>query len=205
LTSVKNFIIAHKGPLIIGGLILLLIGVYFLGRNHATVATQQAQPIQIPQALTDNINALQNKLDISEANAKNLAAMIAKIQAGQVAPTANYYITAPTVEKAADIVQQQIAKNDPTLPPAALAPSDRTVVTAITKDSAGATLPVAQQKVDVYKIDLHKDHKIKIGGTYIDNKFYEAASYEQQRLQLITHAQGKDIKGATGLWTVHEW
>jgi len=65
---------------------------------------QKAQPVVIPQALTDNINALQNKLDISETNAKNSAAAIAKIQTGQVTPVANYYVTAPTVEKAADVV-----------------------------------------------------------------------------------------------------
>jgi hypothetical protein len=51
---------------------------------------------------------------------------------------------------------------DATLPPAALENTDRTVVTPITKDSTGATLPAAQQKVDVYKIDL--DHHIEFGG-----------------------------------------
>jgi post-segregation antitoxin (ccd killing protein) len=162
MISIKNYIAAHKTAIIIIVAVVLLIGAYFLGLNHTSKAVQEAQPVLIPQELTDNINALQNKLDISEANAKALAAAIDKIQTDQTTPVANYYVSAPTVEKAADIVQQQIKNNDPTLPPAALEKTDRTVVTAITKDSTGATLPVAQQKVDVYKIDL--DHHIEFGG-----------------------------------------
>lgn len=162
MSNIKNFIVNHKIPLIVGGIVLLLIGVYFLGRSHGSATTAAVQAVQIPQELTDNINALQNKLDISETNAKNLAASIATIQAGQTAPVANYYVTAPTVAQAADVVQDQIKNNDPTLPPAALENTDKTVVTPITKDSTGATLPAAQQKVDVYKIDL--DHHIEFGG-----------------------------------------
>jgi hypothetical protein len=148
--------------ILIIGAVILFIGSYFLGRHYANVAVQEAQPVQISQDQTNDLNVLQNKLDISEGNAKALAAAIAKLQGGQVAPVANYYVTAPTVEKAADIVQQQIKAKDPTLPPAALASSDRTVVTPITKDFTGNALPAAQQEVDVYKIDL--DHRWELGG-----------------------------------------
>ncbi|MBU2704022.1 deoxycytidylate deaminase [Sporomusaceae bacterium BoRhaA] len=205
MDKVKNFIVKHKRPLIIGGLVLLLVGVYLLGRNHASVAVQEAQPVVMSQDLTDSINALQNKLDISEQNAKSLAAAIAKIQAGQTLSTATYYVTAPTVEKAADIVQQQIKNNDPTLPPAVLENTDRTVVTPITKDSSGNVLPADQQKVDVYKIDLRKDHRIKVGATIVDSKAYEAVGYEQGRFEAIAHAQGKEIKGGTVMWNAIEW
>jgi hypothetical protein len=205
LTDVKNFIVKHKRPLIIGGLVLLLAGAYLLGRHNTNVATQESQPVQIPQELLDNINALQNKLNISEQNARLLAIALDKIKAGQTAPAANYYVTAPTVEKAAEVVQQQIAANDPTLPPAALEKTDRTVVTPITKDSTGATLPTDQQKVEVYKIDLRKDHRIKVGATIVDSKAYEAIGYEQGRFEAIAHAQGKDIKGGTAMWTAVEW
>jgi hypothetical protein len=111
--KVKNFITKHKRSLIIGGLVLLLVGIYLLDRNHGGVAVQEVQPVVMSQDLTDSINALQNKLDISEQNAKSLAAAIAKIQAGQTSSTATYYVTTPTVEKAADIVQQQIKNSDP--------------------------------------------------------------------------------------------
>ncbi len=205
METIKTFIVAYKRPLIICGLLLLLIIAYLLGRNHATVAEQEAQPVQIPQELTASINALQNKLDISEQNAKNLAAAIAKIQTGQTTSTATYYVTAPTVEKAADIVQQQITAKDPTLPPAALEKTDRTVVTPITQDSTGATLPANQQKVGVYKIDLRKDHRIKIGATVIDNKAYAAVGYEQGRFEAVANTDGKTVKGGTVMWNAVEW
>jgi hypothetical protein len=205
MDKVKDFITKHKRPLIIGGLVLLLFGAYLLGRHNTNVVTQESQPVQISQELLDNVKALQNKLDISEQNAKNLAAALDKIKTGQTPPVASYYVTAPTVEKAADIVQQQIKDNDPTLPPAALEKTDRTVVTPITKDSSGNVLPVDQQKVDVYKINLRKDHRIKIGATYVDNKAYAAVGYEQGRFEAIAHAQGKEIKGGTAMWNAIEW
>jgi len=92
-------------------------------------------------------------------------------------------VTAPTVEKAATIVENQIAANDPTLPPAALEKTDRTVVTPIIKDAMGQTLPADQQKVDVYKINLRKDHRIKVGATVLDDKVYESIGYEQIELK----------------------
>jgi hypothetical protein len=162
LTDIKNYIIAHKTAIIIIVAVILLAGAYFLGRNHATTAVKEAEPVVVSQDNSTNVNALQNLLNIAEQNAKDLQAKIAAIQAGHATPVANYYVTAPTVEKAADTVQQQIKNNDPTLPPAALEKTDRTVVTAITKDSTGATLPADQQKVEVYKIDL--DHHIEVGG-----------------------------------------
>jgi hypothetical protein len=205
MTDIKNYIAAHKTVIIIIVAVVLLIGAYFLGMNHTSKAVQEAQPVQIPQALTDNINALQNKLDIAEQNAKDLAAAIDKIQTGKTAPVANYYVAAPTVEKAADIVQQQIKNNDPTLPPAALEKTDKTVITTITQDATGITLPAAQQKVDVYKIDLRKDHKIKIGATIVDRKAYEAIGYEQGRFEAIANIQGTSFKGGTVVYNVVEW
>ncbi|MDU2064726.1 MAG: glycoprotease [Sporomusaceae bacterium] len=178
MTEIKNFAVKYKWPLIIGGLIILIAGAYFIGRNHTTVADREAQPVQIPQELLNNFNALQNKLDISEQNAKELAAEIAKIRSGQVQPVANYYVTAPTVEKAADTVQQQIKENDPTLPPAALEKTDRTVVTPITKDSTGNTLPPEQQKVDIYKIDFDRHWEIGGGGGAMNGKAVAVAAVQ---------------------------
>ncbi|MBU2701705.1 hypothetical protein Ga0466249_002824 [Sporomusaceae bacterium BoRhaA] len=205
MNDIRNFITEHKRTLIIGGLILLLIVVYFLGRNHATIATQESQPVQIPQELLNNINALQNKLDLSEQNTRLLASALDKIKARQIAPVANYYVTAPTIEKAADVIQQQIKDNDPTLPPAALEKTDKTVVAPITKDLTGNTLPTDQQKVDVYKIDLRKDHRIKIGATIVDSKAYAAVGYEQGRFEAVAHADGKNVKGGTVMWNAIEW
>jgi len=103
------------------------------------------------------------------------------------------------------IVEQQIKANDPTLPPATLEKTDRTVVTAITKDAAGKELARDQQKVDVYKINLRKDHRIKVGATVVGDKAYETVGYEQNRIEALAQLRGKDIKGATVTWTAIQW
>lgn len=205
MNKIKEFVQKYKVPIIVGIFIILLVGVYLAGK-HSTVQTAAEQkPVEISQDLLDNTNALENKLKISEDNAKLLQTELEKIQAGKTNPVANYYVTAPTVEKAATIVEKQIEDNDPTLPPAALEKTDRTVVTAITKDANGKELALDQQKVDVYKINLRKDHRIKVGATVLNDKVYETAGYEQNRIEVLAQLQGKDLKGATVTWTAAQW
>jgi hypothetical protein len=204
MQKIKEYVQKYKVPLIVGTFLVLLGVAYFMGKNHATAVNEEQQPVQILQDLLDNTNVLQNKLDISEQNAKLLQTALDKVQTGKTQPIANYYVTAPNVEKAATIVEKQIASNDPALPPAALEKTDRTVVTPIEKDSAGNVLPADQQKVDVYKIDLRKDHKIKVGGTVIDNKAYWSAGYQQNRIEVLLHGREK-IDGASMMYTIAEW
>ena len=205
MNKIKEFVQKYKVPIIVGIIIILLVGVYFAGKHSAVQTAEEEKPVEISQDILDNTNALENKLKISEDNAKLLQTELEKIQAGKTNPVANYYVTAPTVEKAATIVEKQIADNDPTLPPAALEKTDRTVVTAITKDAAGKELALDQQKVDVYKINLRKDHRIKVGATVLDDKIYETVGYEQNRIEALAQLQGKDLKGATVTWTAVQW
>lgn len=205
MNKIKEFVQKYKVPIIVGIIIILLVGVYFVGKHSAVQTAEEEKPVEISQDILDNTNALENKLKISEENAKLLQTELEKIQADKTTPIANYYVTAPTVEKAATIVEKQIADNDPTLPPAALEKTDRTVVTAITKDAAGKELALDQQKVDVYKINLRKDHRIKVGATVLDDKIYETVGYEQNRIEALAQLQGKDLKGATITWTAAQW
>ena len=205
MDAIKEFVQKYKVPLIVGAFIVLLAGAYFVGRHRATTVAEDQQPVQISQDLLDNVNALQNKLDISEQNAKLLQTDLDKVQTGKTQPVSNYYVTAPTAERAATIVEKQIAANDPTLPPAALEKTDRTVVTPITKDASGQVLPAEQQKVDVYKIDLRKDHRIKAGETVVDSTAYETIGYEQGRVEALAHFTGTNFKGATVMYNVIEW
>ena len=205
MNKIKEFVQKYKVPIIVGIIIILLVGVYFAGKHSAVQTAEEEKPVEISQDILDNTNALENKLKISEENAKLLQTELEKIQADKTTPIANYYVTAPTVEKAATIVEKQIADNDPTLPPAALEKTDRTVVTAITKDANGKELALDQQKVDVYKINLRKDHRIKVGATVLDDKIYETVGYEQNRIEALAQLQGKDLKGATVTWTAVQW
>ena len=208
MEKIRDFIKKHKMLFSIGAAVFIIGCAYFIGRQQGAVVdkqTEKSQPVEVPQDLLNNINALQNKLDISQQNAELLQGQLEKIQTGQKLPVANYYVTAPTTEKAATIVEQQIKDNDPTLPPAALEKTDRTVVSAITKDATGKELAPDQQKVDVYKINLRKDHRIKVGATVVDDKVYETVGYEQNRIEALAQLQGKDLKGATVTWTAVQW
>ena len=205
MDAIKEFVQKYKVPLIAGTFIILLVGAYFIGQHRANTVAADQQPVQISQDLLDDVNALQNKLNTSEQNAKLLQVALDKVQAGKTQSVANYYVTAPSVERAATIVEKQIAENDPTLPPAAIEKTDRTVVTPITKDASGQMLPADQQKVDVYKIDLRKDHRIKAGVTVVDSTAYETIGYEQGRVEALAHFSGTNFKGGSVMYNVVEW
>ena len=78
-------------------------------------------------------------------------------------------------------------------------------MTPITKDADGEDLPADQQKVDVYKINLRKDHRIKAGATMIDGKALVTVGYEQGRFEALAHFDGGKYKGATVTYNIIEW
>lgn len=186
-------------------LAVLIVGIaYAVGRDAGHEA-EQGKPAVMTQEETQDVRKLKDRLDISTANANALEKRITAIQAGQRTPAATYYVQAPTVERAATVVERQIRTDNPTLPRAAREKSDRTVVTPITKDVDGKDLPADQQKVDVYKINLRKDHRIKAGATMIDGKALVTVGYEQGRFEALAHCDGGKYKGATVMYNVAEW
>ena len=202
---VKDIIIKNKTALLVI-LCLLIIGIaYAVGRNSASEQTAAEKPTVLTQEQTQDAEALRAQLDISRANAQELQKRLAEAQAGQRAPAATYYVSAPTVERAAQVVERQIREDDPTLPRAAREKSDRTVVTPITKDADGKALPQVEQKVDVYKINLRKDHRIKAGATMVGGKAYATVGYEQGRFEALAHFDGGKYKGATVTYNIIEW
>ena len=184
----------HKTALLVI-LCLLLVGIaYAVGRYAAREAAEE-KPVVMTQEETQDAKKLKDRLDISTANANALEKRITAIQSGQRAPSTTYYVTAPTVERAATVVERQIRTDD----------TDRTVVTPIIKDKDGQDLPPDQQKVDVYKINLRKDHRIKAGATTIDGKALVTVGYEQGRFEALAHFDGGKYKGATVMYNVAEW
>ena len=205
LERVKQTVTTHK-PALLVILCLMLVGIaYAIGRHSAPGQTAAEKPAVMTQGETQDVTALRNQLDISRANAQALQKRLAEAQAGQRAPTVTYHVTAPTIERAAQVVEWQIKKDDPTLPRVAREKSDRTVVTPITKDKDGHELPPEEQKVDVYKINLNKAHKIKAGASVIDGKPLMSIGYEQGRLEALAHFDGGRYKGATVMYNVAEW
>ena len=199
----RTTVTEHKTALLVIPLIMLLLilGIVFSSEEQPA----PEKPAVMTQEETQDVKELRNQLDISERNAADLQRKLADVQRGGQAPSTTYYITAPTVERAATVVERQIRTDDATLPMAAREKTDRTVVTPIVKNKDGQDLPSDQQKVDVYKINLRKDRRIKAGASVIDGKALMTVGYEQGRFEALAHFDGGKYKGATVMYNVAEW
>lgn len=205
LERVKSIVTEHKTVLLVI-LCLLIAGIaYAVGRHSATQQPSAEKPAILTQEQTQDATALRQQLDISKANAETLKKQLAEVQTERRTPAVTYYVEAPDVDRAAQVVERQIAEDSPTLPRAAREKSDRTVVTPIKTDKDGKALPKDQQKVDVYKINLRKDHRIKAGASVVDGKALMSIGYEQGRFEALVHFAGERYTGATVMYNITEW
>ena len=208
LERMKGLVTEHKTAClaILCILLVLLVGIaYAIGRHSAPEQTAAEKPAIMTQGQTQDAAALRAQLDVSRANAEALQKRLTEVQAGQRTPSATYYVQAPTVERAAQVVERQIKEDNPALPRAAREKSDRTIVTPITQDKDGKALPPEEQKVDVYKVNLRKDHRVKAGASVIDGKALMSVGYEQGRFEALAHFDGGRYKGVTVMYNVAEW
>lgn len=169
-----------------------LFGIYF-AVNHAKRPSDE--PVRMRFSDTADKNSVKKDLRVSDREAAEIVTKIERIHDGKTAPNVSYYVTAPNLTTAADKTEQAIRKNDSQIPSAARAKSDRTIV----------TVDDEKQKVDVYKINLRNNHKIKAGGTYIDGKPYLSIGYQAGRIEGIAHADQTGLKGGTIMYTIKEW
>ena len=186
-------------------IVAVIAGLAAIVDHFSTRQSTAEKPAVMKQEETQDAERLRAQLDVSRANAEALQRRLANVQRGGQAPSTTYYVTAPTVERAAQVVESQIRKDDPKLPRAAREKSDRTVVTPITQDKDGKDLSPDDQRVDVYKINLRKDHRIKAGASVIDGKALMTIGYEQGRFEALAHFDGSRYKGATVTYNIIEW
>ena len=205
LYRARAVVIRYRAALLVMLCVVLLGAAYALGRSSASEQTTAEKPAVMTQEQTQDAKTLRAQLDVSRANAEALQKRLADVQAGQRAPSTTYYVSAPTVERAAQVVEKEIREDSPTLPRAAREKSDRTVVTPITQDKDGKALSPDDQRVDVYKINLRKDQRIKAGASVIDGKALMSIGYEQGRFEALAHFDGSRYKGATVMYNVAEW
>ena len=169
-----------------------LFAIYF-AVNHAKRPSDE--PVRMRFSDTEDKNSVKKDLHVSDREAAEIVTKIERIHDGKTAPNVSYYVTAPNLTTAADKTEQAIRKNDSQITLAARAKSDRTIV----------TVDDEQQKVDVYKINLRNNHKIKAGGTYIDGKPYLSIGYQAGRVEGIVHTDGTGIQGGSIMYTIKEW
>lgn len=178
--------------------LISILTAFYLGCIYFAVQYEK-KPVESPTRMrfsdTTDKNAVKKDLRVSDREAAEIVTKIERIHDGKTAPNVSYYVTAPNLTAAADKTEQAIRKNDSQIPKAARAKSDRTVV----------TVDDEKQKVDVYKINLRNNHKIKAGGTYIDGKPYLSIGYQAGRIEGIVHTDGTGVRGGTVMYTIKEW
>lgn len=169
-----------------------LLGIYFAVHQAKQPSDE---PVRMRFSDTEDKNSVKKDLRVSDREAAQIVTKIERIHDGTTNPNVSYYVTAPNLNAAADRTEQAIRKNDSQIPKAARAKSDRTVI----------TVDDERQKVDVYKINLRNNHKVKAGGTYIDGKPYLSIGYQAGRIEGIVHTDGTGVQGGTVMYTIKEW
>lgn len=169
-----------------------LFGIYF-AVHHTKQPSKSTTRMRFSD--TTDKNAVKKNLHVNDKTAGELVTRIERIHEGTVSPNVTYYVSAPDLQTAANNTEAAIRNKDPRLPKEAVANSDRTVV----------TVDDTKQKVDVYKINLRNNHKVKAGGTYIDGKPYLSIGYQAGRVEGIAHIGQDGRQGGTLLYTIKEW
>lgn len=166
-------------------IIALFSVVIFAGYKHSTenVSSLSAQDLA-------SVEKIQKELDVTKKEAEELKAEIQKLKGK---PEVTYYVTAPTTEEAAETVKAEIASGSLAIPEEAREETDRTLVVP------------TEQTVDVYKINLRNNHKIKAGVSYVDDHAYLSAEYQAGRVEGIAHFDEGGLAGVSVMYTLKEW
>lgn len=152
-----------------------------------------------PKIITNHVvryappNELAKTVNVSEKEAEKIRTEIIKREQ----PDVTFEIRSKSLDSATKDVTKAIKERNEALPKAAIEKTDRTIVTSNEEP----------HKVDVYKINLNKVHKIKVGATVIDDKLYTSVGYQAGKIEGIVHVDNEKlkVKGGTVLYTVKEW
>ena len=182
----KRLILIASGILLFGA----AVGIFY------SCSRKKSDPIVMPKEETTDTQTVKKQLNVSQDAAEKITREIRYIQSGDTKPNVTYYVTAPTAETAAEQVAKDIKEGQPTVPKEAAQKSDRTVVTANTE----------KQKVDVYKINLAKTHKVKVGVLQTTDHTYYGAGYQAGKWEGMLYTRtGKKIEAGSITYTIKEW
>lgn len=176
----------------VAGLLCLVAGMI-----HGCKQEQKAaQPTVMPYQDTTDPGKAADQLKLSDESARAVTKEIYRIQQTQPTPQVTYYVQAPDLTAGAETVARDIREDKPSVPAAAREKTDRTVVTA----------DHGRQKVDVYKINLKKPHKIKAGLMTADGKTYGGLGYQAGRWEGMVYTRtGRKVEAAAITYTIAEW
>lgn len=184
----------RKTVLIIAGACLIGLATGMI--HGCSRERQKEQPTVMPYQDTTDPGKTADQLKLSDDSARAVTKEIYRIQQTQPTPQVTYYVQTPDLTAGAETVARDIQAGKPTVPAAAAEKTDRTVVTADTD----------RQKVDVYKINLRRSHKIKAGIMTADGKTYGGIGYQAGKWEGMVYTRsGRKVEAASLTYTLVEW
>jgi type IV secretory pathway VirB10-like protein len=170
----------------------IIFMINYIGKEEKRVT----EPKTVNYDDSTNSRAMEKQLNVNPGESREITRQIERIHAGEVPPTVTYTVDAPNIYSAAEKTAKQIKEGDATLPEPALEKTDRTAVTADPK----------KQVVDVYKINLKDNHKIKAGVMTADGKAYVGIGYQAGRFEGMAYTrEGRKIDAAAVTYTIKQW
>lgn len=143
-----------------------------------------------------NPNTLSKAIRVDSGTAREITREIERIHDGNTQPVVTYTVEAPDIETAATETAKSIEQKDPSLPKQAIEKTDRTVITPDPN----------KQTVDVYKINLRNNHKIKVGVLQVGGKTYGGAGYQAGRWEGMVYTRdGRQIDAGSIMYTIKQW
>lgn len=189
MDTIKQLIKQYMPVITVALLVLLVLAIGLLINNH--IKHKQEQPVIVKQETAKNPKQLGNALHVSTKEAQQIITVKERSE-----PVVTYRVNAPTIHDAAVVTKNAIKDKSPNIPKEATEKSDRTAVVENTDEN----------KVDVYKINLNKVHRIMGGVTVLETgKVYETIGYQAGDFQGLAHFDGKQFKGASALYTFAKW
>lgn len=196
ITNITNFIKTHKKAVVISAVLaFILIVLMYLYLQNKKAVSEPVNAVKIESVNIKDNDTLQKDLDVNKQDANDIIYKIDEIEQGKIEPVATTTIKSENLESATNEVVDKINNQDASLPKEALEKTDKTIVT----DN-----PNQDYDIGVYKIDLEKDYKLKVGQTIYKNEINWAVGYEHKKLEVIIHGQDK-VNGVTAMYTVKEW
>lgn len=184
-------LLRRYAPVITVAALVMLVVVVGLFCYKMAYTKKLQEPVILNQTVAKNPQKLADTLKITPNEATEVIAYKETAQ-----PVATYYTQAPTLHDAAVVTKNAIKDKSPNIPKEATEKSDRTAVVENTDEN----------KVDVYKINLNKAHRIMGGVTVLETgKVYETIGYQAGDFQGLAHFDGKQFKGASALYTFAKW
>ncbi|MEQ2869351.1 hypothetical protein AAAV92_10890 [Selenomonas noxia] len=157
--------------------------------------------IMTPEEAT-NENVLRNELKINKPNAHAAAEMISDAQRGLRRPQTVYNEFSEAGGSVTYTVKEKLDRGDPTLPPEALAKTDKTF---IAEQPENKEVPVG-----IYKINTYRNWELGVGVGVHDDKAYIPVSLQRNynknhSVALELHYDMKDnkVNGGEVQWKAH--